>query len=426
MADIPSNTIRGRKEGKFLRFARNFDIKIAAFITAAFFYAVLSQPTPDNIGIPELVIGLCLLAIVGVSGAFNVFSGRQILLKSHPIELRILSFLFVAVLIIGSISALHFNNNANEAIRDFIPYLYFLQPILLVGAFSKGNIKQNVNIICLCISAVGVSFSVRHFLSSGAGIDQIGNSFINSSGFYFSTDPSVLFGALYLFFIGISFGKKGGRTTLTSVVCLTLSAICLAALLLKGHRGPLGLFVIFSFLIAIFAEGRILSKALVILTAGIALVATSWDRIISAVTKLIQKNEAHGLNGRDLELSAVISRVAEHDYSEIFGRGWGSLFHNPVILYKEVNFTHLSFSYMYMKAGIGGIIITAIYLGCTLIWTYKNYRRYPGVAFASIAPLLIGFLINGSFRYLTFGWIALALALLAVDRQKNSISKPML
>jgi hypothetical protein len=311
-------------------------------------------------------------------------------------------------------------------VRDIVPFFYFMQPVLLSAAMLRTVTPKQVYAMAFMVAGVGVIYSIRHFLDAGVSFRAIGSGFYNSSGYYFSTDPSVLFAALFFLGVGISaftLPRQGGA--LVGAVMLGLSMVALAALAVKGHRGPIALFAMCAAGMLVFMPGPLL-KRVVLSAIPVGVIAfMARDKIMALFWRLLQKQQAHGINGRDLEVRAVIDHVGRDPLGPVIGNGFGSIFENPVLLYKAANFTHFSPSFLYLKAGLFGLALSLIYVLAVGMWGWRTFRRDAVIAFSCAGPLLIGFFINGSFRYLTFGWIAAILAfsaMLASHRAARSAS----
>lgn len=391
------------------------DNRLRLLAVTAAFYALFSQPTPDSIGIAEFVVGGALLLVVGVVGAYKSFSGYQAFNKALPLSLRVLSAAFLIVFVQAILATLIYQNSPSEAVRDIVPFFYFMQPVLLSAAMLRTITHKHIYALAFMVAGVGVIYSVRHFLDAGVSFRAIGSGFYNSSGYYFSTDPSVLFAALFFLGVGIAAlttPKRGGLVA--GGLMLGLSMVALAALAVKGHRGPIAMFAMCAAGMVVFMPGPFLKRvALSAVPVGV-IAFMARDKIMALFWRLLQKQQAHGINGRDLEARAVFDHVGRDALGPVIGNGFGSIFENPVLLYKAANFTHFSPSFLYLKAGLLGVALSVIYVLAVGAWGWRTFRRDAVIAFSCAGPLLIGFFINGSFRYLTFGWIAAILAFAAV------------
>ena len=369
-------------------------------------YAAFSQPTPDNIDWPEIAIGVLLVAIIGpinfLHGVFGILNFQP----RNSLSYGVASCCITAIFWIGLIGGIGYQNSPDDFIRDVIPFLYFSIPVIL--RFSSSDLDGDVlrSLLSHLLGVTGIVYSVRHFLSAGANVGDIGESFMNSENLYFSTDPTVLFSVCFFFIMALRVAKRGSLgSTLLLVAYICASLVPLAALMLKGHRGPLGLAaILFTFCVGLGIKKAPISSSLVIVIVGVA-VYLSIDKLTGLFDLLVAKTDAVGINERDVEFYSVIDTLGISSWKMLFGAGWGSEFLNPAAGGGYVNFAHFALSFFLLKAGAVGAFAFVVYCCCIIFWFWQQGKKDLRFALACSAPIIIGLAVNGSFRYLPFGLI---------------------
>lgn len=385
-------------------------IKNALFFLCLLVYGVFSNPTPDDPGIPELIIGLCLILYSGVSGAFGAIGG--FLLESRGFSGTLLGiifiYLFFPLVVIGVLNGYEFN----EIIRDLIPYLFFFIPIFIWNN-AHARPDEFVKISSWLLVFISLSYSIRHFIDAGVSVGRIGEGFYNNSQMYLSTDSSILFGLVFLTLTGF---QLISHKKIVGVVLLLLSVFPLALLLIRGHRSPIAIYLVI--MIAHFLVGSSFRTKIAI--ASSALVATyfAWDKIISVMELFVRKTQAVGSNARLEEAATIMTLINENVVTLFFGLGWGGVFANPAIGYHEVNYSHWIVTYFLLKGGLIGMVLVCAYIILVARYLYELYSVNRILFYSISAPVLVAFTTNPSFRTLSFG-VLVSVLIVCVNYNKS-------
>ena len=377
-------------------------LRVGALVIAILLYATFSDPTPDNPGLVEVLIGGCMIIFVGPAFGVRASFGASMIDPQMVSDLmrQIVFFYFLSV---GMILSALYSASLIDVIRDVVPHIYMFMPVLAAATIRRVRGAPSVDLIAATMALAGVILSVRHFYTSGAVLADLGTGFYSNRELYLSTDPTVLFAAVYLPMLGVrSMGRQGLSRILTPLL-IAGGLIAMAALAIKGHRGPIGLMALaYAGYFLMEAPRRPVSAVLV----GLILTLVAYfalDRIAAVVELLIQKQERVGINARDLEFLAVWDAVGASATSVTFGHGWGSLYRDPATGGAAVNFAHFSLSYALLKAGAVGVGLFSLYLLSYLPAAKGVFRENRELFFGITPPLLVAAGINGSYRFLTTG-----------------------
>lgn len=360
---------------------------------AMMMYGVLSSPTPDSIGVAEILVGLllCLSLRVIPQGQTNI------------------SFLVLGYgLSIPLVLALINGHQMADIVRDMIPFFYLVIPVFLLWV-GQHNPERFLNFF----AAIGITFSIRTVL---AYQPILLNPSLWGQGppadlLYLANSPEVLFSALYC--IG-----QGGRHLLMAGqrakgICIALlSLIPVVAMALMTQRAGIGAVVIY-IVTALCCLTYIRPKwgcALAVLIS-VFMMAT-WPVFEPVLLLLMQKTEIVGLNARTQEWAAVTDVVSNGWTNLLFGEGWGGRLENPAVGGLNVNYTHSLVSSLLLKTGIIGTLV--ILTGC--LWpVIKSWRLMLAekrsadlmILGAALCPFLISVFLYASYKSLGFGLILL-------------------
>ena len=285
-------------------------------------------------------------------------------------------------------------------------FCFVFLPVLVCSSFKRVYWFEASKVLMWVIAFVGVVFAFRHLYITGFEFSRLGNEVMSEHEFYLSSEPSVLFSAVFLVLRALDFKKPlyflGGWVRVFIFLAGLLSLIALAA---KGHRGPIFLasasYCIFLILAARNSIWTILTSAVL----ASALSVYFLDTIMNVFSSLLKKNEARGINGRDQEFYAVVEAVGDSTVSIFFGNGFGSKFYNPAAGGGEVNFAHVSLSWALLKGGILGVLLFSCYVMSFIRPLLRNMKLNMVLFLSLMCPFFIGLLINGSYRMLCFGFL---------------------
>lgn len=385
-------------------------VRAYAFIVALLVYALFSAPTPDNIGIAEILVLAGLLTGIGVSGvmqAAGLSTEGDIPRWRFPARLLLLFGLSVP-LVIGLAQGHAFA----MILRDIIPFLFLLLPLFLSPAFTDRAPLAKLFPYILCL--MGLIFVIRVMASFAINVGawHVLMGFVPDPGSLVNA-PTVLFAALLLTGTG-GLWLTESRTipqVLLSLGCFLLALILLAGMAGVGQRAHIGAWALtVAVWIGMLAVKRPLSLwrvGLVLVLAGIAL----WPFAADILAGLAQKTAVVGLNNRAEEARAVRESFRDRPLALFFGQGWGASIISPAVGPYPVNYTHSILTTYLLKTGLCGLALVFAYLGMLAAGIWRIFRIYPVAGLAVAAPFLIDITLYASFKTLDFG-LLLALIVL--------------
>lgn len=377
-------------------------LRFASVIAAVFLYALLSSPTPDHPGAPEIAVALLLIAGIGFSGAYNVLKASA----DEPFWMgagRVL-FLYGATLplLIGAA------RGADPLLiaRDLIPFLFFLLPLFLFPLFKAR--PKTARYFAGAIILAGLLFSLRavYYLIPWAGL----RNFLNADSgelFYFANAPTVLFAALFLIGVGGKkiFEAKSVADILPGAAMVALSCLPLAAMTLAAQRASLASIALYVFILCALAFRTNPARAWRVLIPAVGFCLIFGSDLGEIGRALLYKTREVGMNMRLEEARAVWSEIANDPFRLLTGAGWGATFASPATGGAVVNFTHSLFTSYLFKTGLLGALAMAAYIGGLLDWLARLVFRAPAQGVALAAPILIDVLFYASFKSLDFGLV---------------------
>lgn len=376
-------------------------------------YGLFSTMMPQSVGWAEIIIGVLLLRIVSVEGAFRVIFPLGALRGARG-WLSIARIATTTLFFVPLITALFQQNDFLDMARDVVALCFFAIPVAM---FCKSDAdsadKAWAKWLAYGLLAVGVSMSLRHFLDSGMSLDAVGSELVLSGGLPLVQDPSVQFALSFGFCMSMWFFIEG--KIIRGLVMLVVAFVPLLAVLGAAARAPLGL-TFLSIIMLYFVLLRIKKfPALVLLSITAITLYFSFDYLLSAdlisgsIDYLNQKTENQGLlNSRDLEVNAVLEQTSSIGLV-MFGHGWGGVISNPIVSGAYLRYVHNMFAYFYFKTGVLGFI-SFFYLICVVVIHYLSaLRKSRGMDFVILislsSPLLVGMLFEATYKTMLFGFI---------------------
>lgn len=384
--------------------------RIAAFLAALLLYALFSTPTPDHIGIVEILVMTGLIAGIGAGGVMQ--AAGVSLAAERPLWLfpaRLLLFFGLTIPFVVGILQGH---AISHILRDAVPFLFLLLPLFLTPSFMERPLVRRLFPYVLC--AMGLIFAMRviasFFIKMGAGQFLIG----------FMPDPDNLVNAPTVLFAALFLTGMGGLRLITArswkdiliVFCLLLPALLLLAGMAGiGQRAHIGIWaaavLFWAGLLAVRKPVALMRVLAVCVLAGVLL----WPAVSDIIVGLLQKNTIVGLNNRAEEARAVWESFHGQPVALLLGQGWGATIISPAVGPDPVNYTHNLFTTYLLKGGLWGVALVLVYMATLAagIWRILWVSPVAGVALAG--PFLVDITLYASFKSLDFG---LLLALIAL------------
>jgi hypothetical protein len=147
------------------------------------------------------------------------------------------------------------------------------------------------------------------------------------------------------------------------------------------------------------------------------------DTLAGAVDQVVRKTETYGLNARSDETVAVLDQVGQSWDGLLFGLGWGALIRNPAVGEMWVSYTHNFATYMLVKTGLVGCLVTLAYLASLAPALWRVVRSDLPLAASLLPPLALGLFAHTSFKYLCFG-LLLSIGILAGELYREREERP--
>lgn len=385
-------------------------VRAYAFMAGLLVYALFSAPTPDRIGIAEILVLAGLLVGIGVSGVMQTagLSVEEPAPRWHfPARLLLLFGLSVPL-----VTGLAQGHLFSLVLRDIIPFLFLLLPLFLSPSFINRVPLAKLFPYMLCL--MGLIFVVRVMASFainvGAGHFPLG--FMPDPGNLVNA-PTVLFAALFLSGTG-GLWLIESRTVpeaLRAGGCFLLALALLAGMAGIGQRAHIGAWAL---TVALWTGMLAVKRPLSLWRIGLVLAVVSialWPFATEILTGLAQKTSMVGLNNRAEEALAVWESFRDRPLALLFGQGWGASITSPAVGPYPVNYTHSLLTTYLLKTGLCGLVLVLAYLGMFAGGIWRILWAYPVAGLAVAAPFLIDITLYASFKTLDFGLLLVLIAL---------------
>jgi hypothetical protein len=392
------------------------DLRFYGLLCALLLYGIAGSPTPDNPGIIEAVVGILLIIASGpVIAAHRINPSTKLEYKWATAGRYLLIYGLSVPLITGLVRG----NDTGNMLRDLFPFLFMMMPFFLHGLaiskvfYSKGLIAAAV--------FTGIAFSIRSQFPEGVDLDYMHFSpVITSEQLYLANAPTVLFTALLItgtIFNNLAEKPESGKLLFAAMLAViaVMTIVAMAGALQRASMGMLLLML--CWLLTRTAVSKPASLLLPISALG-ALLLFLWPEITELWDVLARKTVTVGLNNRLLEGMAVIESLHDNAFNVIFGQGWGTTFSSPAVGDMSVNFTHNLFTSFWLKTGLAGVCLSALYLWRIASEIPEVWKHWPVAGFALSAPLLINTFLYASYKSIDFGVILLLSCVLAINAGK--------
>lgn len=416
-------------------------------ILIAYCLVALGSPMPPKITWLEIVMG-CGLLMGGILLTGLVIRKVQ-QEKSAQWCFGLTALLFLIPLCIGLMRG----NMLSDITRDIFPLTFLLiVPILLIYAASLTSRVVLSTLIATALAFVGICTAITFYSGAfefagstdrmvtmvGGGFGQIASTqttqttqttqaiqttqmseaskaadeeLANKQRVIFLKlyDPAMLFSAILLSSWGVVLMVKSWRGWLPGIILAGAGALIAYGFMMLGLRAYTVLFALAVLTICLtkWRERGFYTRLLpIILVAGIVL----WPKITAIVQLLWNKQQVVGLNGKAGEWWAVIHLVFSSPQTALFGIGWGGMVTNPIVD-GATRFTHSALSFYLLKSGLLGLLAL---MSIIVILFFQGLRLGDKEGFTTsrlilliscLPPLLIGLLLEPSYKMLSYGVI---------------------
>lgn len=383
-----------------------YNLRFGALMAAIVIYALKGSPTPDDPGYIEALIGVLLVAAVGIGPLYYLARYRWDAPLWHKSGQLLLYYGISIPVVIGITSG----HSTTLIIRDLLPFLFLVLPVFLHSLLDRKYIYARLTTVAVCF--VGLSFSARVLWPP-----DIKNLFqtVPDDALYLSIAPTVLFTAILLAGSGgkqlyqslkaVSVAKGGGM--------LLLAAIPLLAIVLVVQRASAGLFVLSMLALLTVAFFRKPYRAIPLILIAAVIVMAGWPYLTTLFSSFSEKTALVGLNMRIQEALAVIKMVSGSFWEVLFGKGWGATLSSPAVGGLSVNFTHSLLTTYWLKTGLVGLACALVYLCVLGFRLVMMVNRYPVLVLAIAMPVVIDVFLYASFKSFDFGLLLLLIPMWA-------------
>lgn len=393
-------------------------IRLYFFFSALIIYGVWGVPTPDTIGMAEVIVaGFLLLSISYHVPDFKnmpVWYGAGLLLAGW----------FFTVPLLASVV---YGADMFMVLRDLVATGFLLMPVLYYPLLQSSYSVHFRRSVMIGLWFIGFCFSLRSVIQMGGLAGGFGPP-LNTD--YLANSPEVLFSALFCMG-GIFYSWKAQWSWSAGIIFYSLILLIAVPVLAMGgmlQRASLGLMAVIAvvwFFRDFFVRPR---RAFIMVGLLLPVLYWAWPYLNNLIPDLLLKAQRVGFNNRGAELRTVFS-LSWSDVSRlVFGNGWGAGFENPAVGDVRVNYTHSLLSSTLLKSGVLGVVFLLLYI-FSLVWSAiragqaRIYTQCCGVPahvllFCLLPSLAIGLLLYANYKSIGYGLILLAL--MALDsRQEN-------
>ncbi len=381
--------------------------RCTALVLAIIVYAYASSPTPDHIGTAELLTGALMIFAIGVPGAASI-----LMLPTHGMLWKKAGrALFIYGFSIPLITGVAAGHDLALIVRDLIPFLYFLLPLLVYPLLSSK--PQFLLAVTGAVALAGVIFALRLLIPSFVEHGHIGFSALpDEDPQYFANAPTVLFTAILCVALAARSAMTFRPGSLGMACTFAMPALCcFLAMAAAMQRATIGL----AAAALAFLWGLAFNKSPFRALVPLALVALGlliiYEPVEGLAKQLMLKMSRVGLNNRVEEASLVFRMVQDNPLSVVFGLGWGQTVASPAVGDVTVNYTHTMFTALWLKTGLAGVTLALLYLCGIGSCLWRLIWREPVMAVALAVPCLIDVTLYASYKSLDFGLVLMLIPL---------------
>ncbi|MAJ63273.1 MAG: hypothetical protein CL558_08285 [Alphaproteobacteria bacterium] len=384
-------------------------------------HALWSQPAPDTITLPETMIGLCLLVLVGGRAAMLCVSGAMLADQHHVWWVRLGGAAFLLLFWLGLIRGMMAGWPATDMLRDIIP-LGFLFLAVLVPVERLQSVRPAM--LAALFALAGTAFACRFLMGTDLPLVLWGRVTHPLGLDYLANSPLVSFGACYGLLLGLAIALRlvempgRFRAIACSVTMIAAAVPCWMAMATAAQRAPLGLCLLavlagYALLVRLACHrGQRAMLRLIVVSAGLLLILLiNTDTVLAIMPALVEKSRLVGDNARLDEWAAIWSDIVWRLDDLFLGQGWGAHYASPAVGDYWVGYVHGLGGYMLLKAGLLGLLCLLCYLVATLAAAFRGWRIGDAgirlVLVACLPPLLTGLLFYTSYKYLGYGLLLL-------------------
>lgn len=362
-------------------------LRLLSLICAMVLYGVLGSPTPDAPGWVEALVGAMLVVAVAPAGLKEALYVSKEHSPSRFVSQALFIFALSVPVMIGVMSGHDFNN----ILRDVLPFLFMMLPLFLGSLFRT---YPEYGLLFVYVAAfMGLCFALRALMP---GSDPL---------HYFANMPSVLMAAILCAGLAIStFVQRFSVRCLGGVLLLiVLSGLALWPMIEVSQRASLAAYLVALFVIMLNVFRSHPRRAFLALVPVLACLAYFWSDVLAVWDVMAQKQKLVGLNMRIEEWGAVWNALSDSPLYIVAGKGWGASLQSPAVAGITVQYTHSLLSYMALKTGLIGMILTGLYIFAHIKSLISLSTDWLVIFLALALPVMIDVFLYASFKSLDFG-----------------------
>ena len=364
-----------------------------SIVFAPIIYGLFGSSTPDDFGIPEIVLG-CILIRLFISKV------------RWEKEQSLVWMIFLILLAYPLFSSLFYENNFNNVLRDVIPLFFLFFGLLLA---SKKIDQLDSVLLTNGILFIGVCFSLRHLWTIKDRLNDIGFNSVWDGDAYYIMEPAVFFAALYFMLKAFeSYFKLEHRKFL---IYLFLSLIPITGIVSLLLRGKIALIVLTTILYCLFMNKSKKQRKIIMSTVCIVFLIIAVNYLESDLFKnlfqslTLKTAESGLLNQRDEEFIDVLKLFHNHPSFYITGIGWGGMY-DSVTSGGLVRYTHNVFLYFLLKGGMLGLVSGTWLFLYTLKRSNITFKKLSQpLVLSGLIVLLYNIFIEPGYKMLSLGFI---------------------
>lgn len=356
------------------------------------------MPAPGRFGWREMAVGGGIVLATGIVRPLMIGTGVMMGDPRARLHDLIGTAAFNYLLWVPLLRALFAGNDDEDIYRDVVPLLFLFLPVVLV---PSGPLMHRV--LTLGLAAVGVLFALRWWWPELA-FRQVGRLAMPEGDGYLLNSPTVLFAAVLLPLLALERLERRPGLPSLFLAFLLCGAAAIAGAALAGAVHRAALIMALSVVVG-FAAWQARRKPLlaVLLLATLAVAAVGTGQLAGTIQQIVWKTETYGLNERSAEAAAVLDQVGASWFDLLLGQGWGTLVRSPAVGDMWVSYTHSFATYMLLKTGVIGCLVTLAYVLSMVPALFGLMRADAPMAIALLPPLGLGLFAHTSFKYLCFG-----------------------
>jgi hypothetical protein len=363
------------------------------------FYGLFGVPAPGRFSWREMAVGGGLVLAIGVIRPILVASGAMLIeprARTHDV---VGTAAFNYLLWVPLLRAGIHGSDVQDIVRDVVPLMFLFLPVLLMPTDKAGR-----RVLVLGIAAVGVVFALRWW-GTGLAFGQVGRVVMPEGDGYLLNSPAVLFAAVWLPLLALDrLERRPGLLSLALASLLCGAAIVAGAALAGAvHRAALVMAALaLGCLAATQARHKPLLPTMMLAVLAVS-AALAGGQVVGAIEQVATKTQTYGLNERSAEAVAVLEQVGASWSDLLLGQGWGAMVRSPAVGGMWVSYTHSFATYMLVKTGLVGCLVTLAYLASLVPGPLRLMQSDLPLAVALMPPLGLGLFAHTSFKYMCFG-----------------------